>query len=242
MVAIMPRPMSFLMTSPALTPMDRAMSPTVTTSAMRTTRLLALGTVISVLRCSLPGSARFFRSTRPRGERNSRSLSSMTSCLRMTRFLPLPPLPAFSWPSESAGLCSPRFSSSVETDGLGAGAALRFRSMRPRMRGPTGRATLSGASLSASAAAAPLASTAAPLAPVAAAGVSAGAGCRGSSGGVATSASPASEVAVSAGGAACAAGVSAAGISSTSPAEGAASAATICSTASTGSVSCAAAS
>ncbi len=57
MVAIMPMSMSFLSTSPAFTPIALARSPTVIISEMRMTRLEARGTVISVLRCSLPGSA-----------------------------------------------------------------------------------------------------------------------------------------------------------------------------------------
>ena len=55
MVAIMPMSMSFLSTSPALTPIALARSPTVITSEMRMTRFEARGIVISVLRCSLPG-------------------------------------------------------------------------------------------------------------------------------------------------------------------------------------------
>src|SRR5579875_2779084 len=58
MVAMVPMSMSFLSTSPALTPIALARSATVITSEMRTTRLEARGVVISVFFCSLPGSAR----------------------------------------------------------------------------------------------------------------------------------------------------------------------------------------
>ena len=184
MVAIMPRPMSFLMTSPALMPMSLAMSPTVMASSMRMTRLRAAGTVISVFFCSLPGRARFFRSTRPRGDRNSRSLSSMTSCFRMTRFLPLAPLPALSCPSASAGCCPSRAVAGAAVlegaDLAGAGVAFRLKSIRPRIRGPVtvGCPGVAPASSSAGAAT-PLA----PLAASAASGSSSptGAGDAGSS-------------------------------------------------------------
>src|SRR5439155_995526 len=60
MVAIIPSPINFLMTSPAFTPISRARSPTLITSEILITLLLARGTVISVFRCSFPGRARFF--------------------------------------------------------------------------------------------------------------------------------------------------------------------------------------
>ena len=61
------------MTSPVFTPIFLARSPTLTMSETFTTRLLALGTVISVFLCSFPGRALFFLGTRPRPrpERNS---------------------------------------------------------------------------------------------------------------------------------------------------------------------------
>ena len=87
MVAMMPRSINFLMTSPDLTPRLRARSPTLTTSEIRTTRLLALGTVMAVWRCSLPGRMRFFFGLR--GTCTSRSRNSAASALKMTfRFLP----------------------------------------------------------------------------------------------------------------------------------------------------------
>ena len=61
------------MRSPALTPIERPRSPTVTPSVILTTRLDARGVVISVFRCSLPGSARRFFGTRsPRISRSAR--------------------------------------------------------------------------------------------------------------------------------------------------------------------------
>ena len=72
-VAIWPRSISLRMRSPALTPIERPKSPTVTPSVILTTRLDARGVVISVLRCSLPGSARRFLGTRsPRISRSAR--------------------------------------------------------------------------------------------------------------------------------------------------------------------------
>jgi len=50
---------------------------------MRTTRLLALGVVISVFFCSRPGMALFFRGTRP--SRASRSAISANSGFSITR-------------------------------------------------------------------------------------------------------------------------------------------------------------
>ena len=92
MVAIMPDSINFLTTSPAFTPIALASSPTEMTSEMRTMRLLALGMVISVCFCSLPGSARFLRGRR--AWRFSRSLISANSGFWITRrffFLPAPP-------------------------------------------------------------------------------------------------------------------------------------------------------
>src|SRR5271168_2750271 len=84
MVDITPIVISLRINSPALTPMLRARSPTVTPSEIRTTRLEALGVVISVLRCSLPGNARRFLGKR--APRISRSASKSTPSFLTTRF------------------------------------------------------------------------------------------------------------------------------------------------------------
>ncbi len=113
-VAIWPSSINFLIRSPALTPIERPRSPTVTPSVMRTTRLEAFGVVISVLRCSLPGSARRFFGTR--SPRISRSAArSVLPFLTTFFFLIAPRAPgllAASWsgvscgpPSGCAGCC-----------------------------------------------------------------------------------------------------------------------------------------
>ena len=147
------------MISPALTPIALASSPTVMTSAMRTTRLLARGVVISVFFCSLPGSARFLRGSFAR--RRSCSVSSWNSGLLMTlRFFFLrlaflgfragggsPPIVA---PSALAGdVPPPRVAAG------GAGSVF-LRSMRPSTRGPrSGSTVVDGAGTSAGGTAAP---------------------------------------------------------------------------------------
>src|SRR5262245_38927471 len=164
-VAIIPRSINFLMTSPALTPISRARSPTLTTSDILTTRLLALGTVISVLRCSTPGNARFFFGMRP--ERSSRSWTATAPCFLITRFLCLTVLGAFSSTSGASFPSSARSRRGASsrtalsgtnswaangTRGAGAGSTLSpwRRSILPRTLAPRGASsTTCGAAASA---------------------------------------------------------------------------------------------
>ena len=148
MVAIMPASISFLTTSPALTPIALASSPTVITSEMRTTRLLALGVRDLGLLLLL---ARAARASCAAGapERFSRSLISANSGFWMTRrffFLPRAAIgrrPAAAPAGASAGGRRPR-AASARRLGARARAATRsasafFRSIRPSTLGPNGR-------------------------------------------------------------------------------------------------------
>ena len=112
-VDITPRSISFLMISPALTPMLRASSATVTPSVIRTTRLEALGVVISVLRCSLPGIARRFLGTR--SPRISRSAVKSVAPFLTTRFFLIVRAPGLAAPSPGGGI--------TPWSGCGAGGA-----------------------------------------------------------------------------------------------------------------------
>ena len=141
----MPMPINFLITSPALTPISRERSPTVITSEILMTRLLARGTVISVRRTSLPGMTRFLRGM-PRPPRTSFSRDSSTSCFLTTRFLCRPAFGLSSpVPGSARGGCRAHRRAVVpgagrRNTGVGAGSTrmVCFRSMRPRMRAPRG--------------------------------------------------------------------------------------------------------
>src|SRR5579875_870675 len=134
MVAMVPMSMSFLSTSPALTPIALARSATVITSEMRTTRLEARGVVISVFFCSLPGSARRFCGRLP-ARAKSRSITSKRSLFLMTLrpFLRLPASPGGcpgTAPGSPAGAAGGR-----QPDAAGGATALR-RSIFPSTFGP----------------------------------------------------------------------------------------------------------
>src|ERR1700730_722065 len=119
------------MISPALTPMLRASSETVTPSVMRTTRLEALGVVISVLRCSLPGSARRFLGTRR--PRISRSAVKSGAPFLTTRFFLIVRAPGLAEASPGGGI--------APWSGGGGGAAGAKREGCPGRVGAPGLVT-----------------------------------------------------------------------------------------------------
>src|SRR5438093_295859 len=125
MVAIMPMSSSFLRTSLALTPIAFATSATLTTSEIRITRFDARGTVISVLRCSLPGSARRFCGRLPPRMKSRSRVSSMSDFLMTFR-------PFFFFGAPSAGAASvPGAASPLRPAGAAAGGGVLRRSILP---------------------------------------------------------------------------------------------------------------
>src|SRR5438034_805344 len=125
MVAIIPMSSSFFSTSPALTPIAFASSATLTTSEMRMTRFDARGTVISVFRCSFPGSARRFCGRLPPRMKSRSMVSSMSDFLMTLR-------PFFFLGAPSLGAASvPGAASAPRADGAPAGAVALRRSIFP---------------------------------------------------------------------------------------------------------------
>ena len=119
------------MISPALTPILRASSETVTPSVIRTTRLEALGVVISVLRCSLPGIARRFLGTRR--PRISRSAVKSGAPFLTTRFFLIVRAPGLAAASPGGGI--------APWSGCAASAAGAKREGWPGRAGAPGRVT-----------------------------------------------------------------------------------------------------
>src|SRR5207249_1988273 len=109
----------------ALTPIAFATSATLTTSEIRITRFDARGTVISVLRCSLPGSARRFCGRLPPRMKSRSRVSSMSDFLMTFR-------PFFFFGAPSAGAASvPGAASPLRPAGAAAGGGVLRRSILP---------------------------------------------------------------------------------------------------------------